>query len=156
MLAGTKAMLWGIGSAMAAAAITIATSSDAPTGKPLESSAQVHKIPTALPPDAQPWAEDASVEFQPETLSDDQVTRAIRRGVDLLITQYKNGHVAPNSGMSQPWRDGLDALCALALLQSSQAIRDKRLNVDGAFLSNALEQLNAASMEKDISGKWAR
>jgi hypothetical protein len=129
--------------------------SDAPAAKPLESSAHVHKIPTALPPDAQPWPENASVEFQPETLSDEQVSRAIRRGVDFLIRQYKNGHVvAADSGMSQPWREGLDALSALALLQSSPAIRDERLNVHGAFISNVLEQLNAASMETDISGKW--
>jgi hypothetical protein len=137
-------------------AMTTAQAADGPTTAP---SPDVHRIPTPRPaPEAAGWPDGIAAAPRPEALSEQDVRRAIRRGVDFLLGQYHDGHVAGlegrNDSTSRAWGEGLDALCAYALLECSRAAHDDRLNVNGKFLSNVLDRLDQAETESDVAGHW--
>jgi len=79
-------------------------------------------------------------------ISDAQVEQAIRRGVDFLIAQMPDGQLVRGNESDHEYR-GLNALAVYALLQSSRAIRDERLAINGELLTACIENLKANSLE---------
>jgi hypothetical protein len=77
-------------------------------------------------------------------LTDEAIGRAIERGVNHLIGQFKEGKLR---GFGGTWGDALqtgrNALCAYALLQASYAIKDDRLNPKGPFVRELLDGMKA-------------
>ncbi|MEA2711908.1 MAG: hypothetical protein QOF78_4509 [Phycisphaerales bacterium] len=111
--------------------------------------------PASAPPSAATPA-PAATQFAPTTTSaepmpftgprsfngitDAQVEQAIRHGVDFLVAQIQDGQLV-RSNESDAEHRGLNALVVYALLQSSRAIRDERLGINGELLTKCIEQL---------------
>ncbi|HTW95643.1 MAG TPA: DUF4159 domain-containing protein [Tepidisphaeraceae bacterium] len=82
---------------------------------------------------------------------DDRVGRAIRQGVDYVISAFNaDGELREDfdGGASQ---QGADALAVYALLQAGQAIDDDRLAVRSPFMSQALDTLKQLPMDDNYA-----
>jgi hypothetical protein len=96
--------------------------------------------PQPIPPDA-------------DTLTDERIGKAITDGVNFLIAHFddkthelkqKNAEFGSFGGGKPDvggFYGGLDALCVYALLQSGQAIPDKRLEIKSPYMIGLIEQL---------------
>jgi hypothetical protein len=76
-------------------------------------------------------------------LTDEAIGQSIQRGVNFLIAQFQDGQVHGGAIRNDTYQTGLDALCVYALLQSSYAIKDERLNVKGPFMRLLIERMKA-------------
>jgi hypothetical protein len=90
-------------------------------------------------PPLQPLPDDPSV------ITDERIGQSIQKGVDSLIKVFDpQTHVVPDAGAGasdQGYACGLDALCVYALLQSGQAIQDKRLDIHGAYMKSMIDAM---------------
>jgi len=82
-------------------------------------------------------------------IPDEQIGDAIDRGVGYLLSQFHDGQVVPEMELSEPQRQALDALCVYALLQSSRAVSDPRLNPRGTIVPAMLEKLRSYELVSD-------
>jgi hypothetical protein len=76
-------------------------------------------------------------------LTDEQIGQAISRGVNYLIAQFDNGELHGGQIRNDTYHTGLNALCVYALLQSSLAIKDERLNLKGPFVRELVQKMKA-------------
>jgi hypothetical protein len=78
----------------------------------------------------------------PGIVTDEEIGRAIQRGVDQMVQAFdpESGQLRHSlrGGQNEAYACGLNALCVYALLQSSQAIPDQRLNVRGPFMKSLI------------------
>jgi hypothetical protein len=79
----------------------------------------------------------------PNIVSDAEVGESLKRGIDYLIPQLKDGRLEEQPGLTPSKQAGLDALCVYALLTSGQAMKDPRLDVHGDFLKKCLDDLRS-------------
>ena len=78
-------------------------------------------------------------------VSEKAITDALQKGLDFLISQYKDGQF-PETENPQ-YRDGMACLSLQALLHAGRALDDRRVNVTGPLVSNAIEQIKQFKME---------
>ena len=76
-------------------------------------------------------------------LTDEAIGQAIQRAVNNLIAQFQNGKLHGGGNRNDAYQTGLDALCVYALLQSSYAIKDERLNPKGLFIRDLIGKMKA-------------
>src|SRR5258706_16365056 len=60
-----------------------------------------------------------------------------------MIAQFQDGQLHGGAIRNDTYHTGLNALCVYALLQSSFAIQDERLNVKGPFVRQLIERMKA-------------
>lgn len=80
---------------------------------------------------------------------DAEIGRAIGRGADYLIAQFKDGEISPDILLSDSQQQGLDALCVYALSQAGMSINDTRLGPHGSMLPVLLDKLRAYPLVSD-------
>ena len=76
-------------------------------------------------------------------LTDEQIGASIQGGVNHLISLFQDGQLHGGGIRNDGYQTGLNALCVYALLQSSYAIKDERLNVKGPFVRNLIDHMKA-------------
>jgi hypothetical protein len=79
---------------------------------------------------------------------DEAIGQAIHRAVNHLIPQFQNGRL--DGGVERridAYQTGLDSLVVYALLQSSFAIKDDRLNPKGPFIRDLVSKMKAMPAE---------
>jgi hypothetical protein len=76
-------------------------------------------------------------------LTDEAIGQSIQRGVNFLIARFQDGQLHGGAIRNDSYQTGLNALCVYALLQSSFAIKDERLNVKGPFVKQLIEKMKA-------------
>jgi hypothetical protein len=81
-----------------------------------------------------------------ESVSEREITAAMQRGVDFLLSDYK-GSLLDSSNINKPFYDGLNCLSAQALIHAGKALGDKRLAVQEAFMSGVLDELKKLKMD---------
>jgi hypothetical protein len=81
--------------------------------------------------------------LMPEGLTDEAIGQAIQRAVNDLISQFQNGKLHGGDIRNDAYQTGLNALCVYALLQSSFAIKDDRLNPKGPFIRDLITKMKA-------------
>lgn len=79
----------------------------------------------------------------PDTVTDEQIGVAMKRGVDYLLAQLKDGQLAEQPGATGVKQEGLNALVVYALLTSGQAMKDERLDVRGEFAKTLIEKMKS-------------
>lgn len=82
-------------------------------------------------------------------IGDQQIGSAIEAGAHFLLSQFKDGQIATDIDLTASQTQALDALCVYALVQSSKAISDPRLNIHGRELPDLLERLRSFPIESD-------
>jgi hypothetical protein len=85
-----------------------------------------------------------------ELVTDEEIGRAIQKGANWMIGQFENHRLISvgASPRSNAYHNGLNALCVYALLQSSYAIKDERLNLKGEFVRKLVSVMKESSMER--------
>jgi hypothetical protein len=83
----------------------------------------------------------------PESVTDEQIGDAMKKGVDYLIAQVRDGQVAQLPGATGVKQEGINALVVYALLTSGQAMNDERLNVRGDFMKGMIERMKLHEMK---------
>jgi hypothetical protein len=76
-------------------------------------------------------------------VTDEQIGQAISRGANHLIGLFQNGELNGGSIRNDTYHTGLNALCVYALLQSSFAVKDERLNLKGPFVRELVRKMKA-------------
>src|SRR6185312_1831788 len=112
--------------------------------------AAVASAATAPPPDSQPTttAPVASARGIPPA-TDAQVGQSIQRGVNFLLSSFKNDQLEPDPNLSDSQNQALDALCVYALLQSGRAINDSRLSIQRDPMRQMLAKVDAFDLTTD-------
>lgn len=85
---------------------------------------------------------------QGDSVTDEEIGRAIQSAVNHLINQFQDGRLRGGGGRQDAYYAGLNALCVYALLQSSYAIKDERLNPKGPFMKDLISKMKDSSMEQ--------
>ncbi|MFI4999665.1 MAG: DUF4159 domain-containing protein [Reyranellales bacterium] len=75
-----------------------------------------------------------------ESLSDEEIGRAIERAVNSLLGQM-NGTMMRGTRATDAYSMGVNALCVYALLQAGQAVSDERLNVRAKYMKDVLSAM---------------
>jgi hypothetical protein len=83
----------------------------------------------------------------PESVTDEQIDAAMKRGVDYLLAQIKDGQVAEQPGVTGVKQEGMNALVVYCLLTSGQAMKDPRLDIRGDFMKGLLEKLKSYQLK---------
>jgi hypothetical protein len=91
----------------------------------------------------------ARMPADPATVSDAAVREALARGNEFLIAQFKDGQIAQGTDVSPAFRQGLNALCVYALLNSGQAMRDPRLLPTSDFMRRLIDNMKFHPMATD-------
>lgn len=78
---------------------------------------------------------------------DEAIGQAIHRAVNHLIPQFQDGRLHGAGGRVDAYQTGLDSLVVYALLQSSFAIKDDRLNPKGPFIRDLVNKMKAMPAE---------
>jgi hypothetical protein len=83
-----------------------------------------------------------------ELVTDAEIGQSIQRGVDWMIGQFEDGKlITSRAGGDNAYYSGLNALCVYALLQSSYAVKDERLNLKGDFVKKLVAVMKDSPME---------
>ena len=90
-------------------------------------------------------------ELKPLAVSDEQLEDAIRRGVTFLLSQFERGQLRGYMDKAPAYREGLHALCVLALLHAKDAIRDDRLSLQRPQMQGLLDALKRHFMSSDAA-----
>lgn len=104
------------------------------------------------------------VKVASDELTDQEIGRAIQRGVDHLIESFdpktfelpggpgaqrvRNARGRARRGVETGMHDGADTLCVYALLQCGQAISDPRLNLRGPFMIGCINAMKKFPMDE--------
>jgi hypothetical protein len=83
--------------------------------------------------------------------SDASIGASLALANDFLLAQFKDGEIQQGKELSESYRQGLNALVVYALLNSGQATRDPRLQVNGEFARLAIERMKLHPMSTDTS-----
>ena len=83
----------------------------------------------------------------PDAMLDEAIGKAIHRAVDHLIPLFQDGRLHGAAGRNDAYETGLDSLVVYALLQSSFAIKDDRLNPKGPFIKDLVNKMKAMPAE---------
>jgi hypothetical protein len=81
---------------------------------------------------------------------DDQIGKAIDRGVDYLLGQFNNGQLRPQN-VDHNMATGMDALAVYALLQAGEATHDPRLGPNSPLVGQMLDELKKLPMDHEYS-----
>jgi hypothetical protein len=88
-------------------------------------------------------------------VTDEQIGRSIQRGVDHLLARFVDGRLLGGPMRNDSYYTGLNALCVYALLQSSMAIKDERLNLKGPLVRSMVDKMKAMTAD-DGPATYAR
>ena len=121
-------------------------SSPGPANAPSLASTDFASHPTTAPSDHAARLEALA---RLRGITDEQVAQSIHRGVDFLLTQFKDGEISPDTLLSDSQRQALDALCVYALSQAGESINDPRLSPRGTLLPEMLGKLRAYELTSD-------
>jgi hypothetical protein len=90
-------------------------------------------------------------------VTDEEIGRAIEKGVDLLVGQFSNRTYTLRGprGMEST-RCGINALCVYALMQCGQATGDPRLAPNGPFIRNLVEAIKRLPADGGNHQTYAR
>jgi hypothetical protein len=89
----------------------------------------------------------------PDSITDEQIGVAKKRGVDYLVAQMKDGQLAEAPGITGVKREGMNALIVYALLTSGQAMKDERLDIRSDFMKGLIEKMKAHPMKTKRGGQ---
>jgi hypothetical protein len=78
-------------------------------------------------------------------LTDAQTGRAISKAIDYLLPHFSGSTLSAD----YEHKDGLDTLVVYALMQAELATRDKRLDIHGPFMINAIDAMKKYPMVTD-------
>jgi len=101
-----------------------------------------------LPPATEP-VKIAEPSTRPAASQDEQVSRAIERGIEFLLLQFRDGDIATAGELSEPQRQSLTALCVYAFAQTGQSVDDARISIRGKVLPGMLDKLRTFQMVSD-------
>jgi hypothetical protein len=105
--------------------------------------------PTALPPMPKRAAiarPPVRLDIPPVTgITDAQIGASITKGVDFLIQRFTGPQIAGNF----EHYEGLDTLAVYALMQAELATHDKRLDIHGPFMIDAIDAVKKFPMSSD-------
>jgi hypothetical protein len=102
----------------------------------------------AAPPNIPTVLTVRRIEPPAELVTDAEIGQSIQRGVDWMIGQFEDGRLGTaRIGGENAYYSGLNALCVYALLQSSYAIKDERLNLKGEFMKKLITVMKESPME---------
>jgi hypothetical protein len=87
----------------------------------------------------------------PTGFSDEIIGQSLAQANEFLLAQMKDGEFEQGKELSETYRQGLNALCVYALLNSGQATRDPRLAVTGEQMRKAIEKIKLQPMSTDTS-----
>jgi hypothetical protein len=76
-------------------------------------------------------------------LTDEMIGQSIQKGVDHLIGLFQEGRLHGGADRPDTYQTGLNALCVYALLQSSYAVKDDRLNLKGPCVRDLVNKMKA-------------
>ena len=82
-------------------------------------------------------------------VTDAAVRQALEHGNEFLIAQFKEGEITQGGDVSPAFRQGLNALCVYALLNSGQATRDPRLLPTSDFMRRLIDNMKLHPMATD-------
>lgn len=80
-------------------------------------------------------------------VTDEEIGRSIQSAVNHLLNQFQDGKLRGGGGRNDAYHSGLNALCVYALLQSSYAIKDARLNLKGPLMKDIIAKMKDSPME---------
>jgi hypothetical protein len=83
--------------------------------------------------------------------SDAVIGQSLNQANEFLIAQFKDGEIGLGAEVSETYRQGLNALCVYALLNSGQATHDSRLAPTGPFMRQALDRMKLHPLGTDTS-----
>jgi hypothetical protein len=86
-----------------------------------------------------------AIPVQPEGITDAQIGASINQGVDFLLAQFKGAELNGN----YEHYEGLDTLAVYALMQAELATHDKRLEIHGSFMIDAIAAVKKYPMTSD-------
>lgn len=89
--------------------------------------------------------------IDPKGFSDAKIGDALELSTEYLLAQFKDGELQQGKELSETYREGVNALCVYALLQTGQATRDPRLAVTGEFMRTAIDKMKLQPMATDTT-----
>jgi hypothetical protein len=87
----------------------------------------------------------------PAQFTDLKIGNALGLSTEYLLAQFKDGQLQQGKEYSETYREGLNALCVYALLESGKATRDPRLAVTGEFMRTAIDKMKLQPMATDTT-----
>ncbi len=87
----------------------------------------------------------------PGQFTDLKIGNALGLSTEYLLAQFKDGELQQGKEFSETYRQGLNALCVYALLESGKATRDPRLAVTGEFMRTAIDKMKLHPMATDTT-----
>jgi hypothetical protein len=109
-----------------------------PPSPPVPPPAVAVSSPPVLPPRPKVHA----ITVPAKGITDARIGDAITRGVNYLLNQFDG----PEIPKDQDYHDGLDSLVVYALMQCGLATHDRRLDVHGQFMNDAIDAMNRLTM----------
>ena len=82
-----------------------------------------------------------------DSITDQQIDLAMKRGVDYLLAQLKDGQLPDQPGVTGVKREGMNALVVYALLTAGPVMKDERLDIRGEFAKGLIEKMKAHAMK---------
>lgn len=82
-----------------------------------------------------------------DRISDEEIGRAIQRGVDFLLDQFLQTRLKGADRYDAETFAGLNALCVYALLHAGQAISDERLSVKSEQMKSLIQRMKEFPMD---------
>jgi hypothetical protein len=76
-----------------------------------------------------------------DSITDEQVDAAMKKGVEYLLRQMKDGQLAEQPGVNGVKREGMNALVVYSLLTSGLVMKDERLRVRGDYMMGLIEKM---------------
>ncbi|HSU68150.1 MAG TPA: DUF4159 domain-containing protein, partial [Tepidisphaeraceae bacterium] len=97
------------------------------------------------------------VRLTADTITDEQIGKAITRGIDHLMPQFDpKTHLLRSATERESINVGLDILCVYALMQCQQATNDPRLNPHGEFMIGVIEAMKRLNLNDYHYETYAR
>jgi hypothetical protein len=87
----------------------------------------------------------------PTGFSDEIIGESLAQANEFLLAQMIDSEFTQGKELSETYRQGLNALCVYALLNSGQATRDPRLAVTGELMRKSIEKMKLQPMSTDTS-----
>lgn len=92
----------------------------------------------------------------PDGITDEQIGRAIQKGVDHLLSRFDNvRHTLDGVDIGAADGGGQNALAVYALMQAGQAIHDERLNVRGDYMNKVIEAMKDSRLRRGHAQTYA-
>ena len=89
-------------------------------------------------------------------ITDEQIGRAIQKGVNHLLSRFDNvEHTLGGIDTGAADGGGQNALAVYALMQAGQAINDERLNVRGVYMNKVIEAMKESRLRRGHAQTYA-